>query len=118
MDAEQSGGAEAVATGASIPSFFDPAVQDDPFETYALMHERCPVHRLPENDLYMVSRHADVHTVLADPATFSNVPSRTTGRVSEAIEEHSKVFTRSAAGSGPRRSSARTLRCILTTGDC
>ena len=92
MDAEQSGGAEAVATGASIPSFFDPAVQDDPFETYALMHERCPVHRLPENDLYMVSRHADVHTVLADPATFSNVPSRTTGRVSEAIEEHSKVF--------------------------
>lgn len=29
----------------------DPAVQDDPFATYVEMHERCPVHRLPETGL-------------------------------------------------------------------
>ena len=35
-----------------IGGFFDPAVQDDPFDTYAAMHERCPVHRLPERPVH------------------------------------------------------------------
>jgi len=28
-------------------SFLDPVVQDDPFDVYAEMHEKCPVYRLP-----------------------------------------------------------------------
>ena len=85
----EAGGGEAPAL---IPSFFDPVVQDDPFDAYALMHEQCPVHQLPENDLYMVTRYADVRTVLTDPATFSSSPSQTGGRVSQATEAHSNVF--------------------------
>ena len=41
-------------TAPEIPSFFDPAVQDDPFEAYEMMHAQCPVHQLPENGLFMV----------------------------------------------------------------
>ena len=46
-----------------IPSFFDPATQDDPFDAYALMRAHCPVHQLPENGTYVISRY-DVDGVL------------------------------------------------------
>ena len=36
-------------------SFLDPAVQDDPFESYATLREQCPVYRVPETGLYMVT---------------------------------------------------------------
>lgn len=55
-------------------SFLDPAVQDDPFEVYADMHERCPVHRLPETGLVMVTRYDDVRSMLLDTDTFSSQP--------------------------------------------
>ena len=60
---------------APIGSFLDPAIQDDPFATYAQMHQQCPVHRMPEMDLYMVTRFDDAKKVLTDPSTFSNNPS-------------------------------------------
>ena len=49
-------------SGELSASFMDPAVQDDPFDVYAEMHEKCPVHRLPENGLYMVTKYDDVRT--------------------------------------------------------
>jgi cytochrome P450 len=75
-----------------IGSFLDPAVQDDPFETYATMHERCPVHRLPENGLFMVTRYDDAKEVLTDPATFSNDPTRRGPPLSEAARAAAAVF--------------------------
>ena len=56
-------------------SFFDPAVQDDPFDVYAEMHEKCPVHHLPENGMYMVTKYDDVREMLTDPERFSSRPS-------------------------------------------
>jgi len=73
-------------------SFMDPAVQDDPFEVYEDMHASCPVHRLPENGLYMVTKYEDVREVLTDPATFSSRPSGGAGGRSEASEAHARVF--------------------------
>ena len=77
---------------ATIGSFLDPAIQDDPFDTYAVMREQCPVHRLPENDLYMVTRFDDAKSVLTDPRTFSNDPTGTTRRSSEASRAAAAVF--------------------------
>lgn len=74
-------------------SFFDPAVQDDPFDTYALMHEQCPVHRLPENDLVMVTKYDDVRSMLTDVETFSSQPSRgAVGRITDAAKAHADYF--------------------------
>ncbi len=73
-------------------SLFDPAIQDDPFDTYAEMHARCPVHRLPENGLYMVTRYDDVRDMLTDPATFSNRPSGGAAGANEAARAHAEVF--------------------------
>lgn len=74
-------------------SFFDPAVQDDPFAVYAEMHERCPVHRLPESGLVMITKYDDVREVLTDPETFSSQPSRgAAGKITEAAKAHQQYF--------------------------
>jgi cytochrome P450 len=59
-------------------SLFDPAVQSDPFAFYATLHAKCPVYRLPENGMYVVSKHADLTQMLRDTDTFSSVMERTT----------------------------------------
>ncbi len=74
-------------------SFFDPAVLDDPFATYAAMHERCPVYRLPENDLVMVTTYEDVREMLVDTEAFSSQPSAgAAGRATEAARAHAEYF--------------------------
>lgn len=77
------------ATGAhcdsGLPSFFDPAVLDDPFDAYALMHERCPVHMLPENGLYMIAGYEDVRRTLTDAATFSSSGASYNARGADAL---------------------------------
>lgn len=73
-------------------SFLDPAVQDDPFEVYARMHDECPVYRMPETGLYMVTRYDDVRRVASTPAEFSSRPSGGAGRSSAALEAHRQVF--------------------------
>ncbi|MFT5269759.1 MAG: cytochrome P450 [Acidimicrobiales bacterium] len=69
-------------------SFMDPAVQDDPFATYAEMHERCPVYRLPETGLVMVTKYDDVRTVMTDSSVFSSQPSGGAGRQTDIVKAH------------------------------
>lgn len=75
-----------------INSLLDPAVLDDPFETYAEMRERCPVHHLPEMDLHIVTRFDDAKQVLTDPVTFSNNPSAKGASPTEAARAAARVF--------------------------
>lgn len=75
-----------------IPSFLDPAIQDDPFDVYATMREHCPVHLLPETGMYMVTRYDDVKAVLTDPQTFSSSPSARNARVTESSLAAKAVF--------------------------
>ena len=53
-------------------SLLDPAVQSDPRDVHAVLHEHCPVYRMPETSMYVVSRYDDLRGVLRDPETFSN----------------------------------------------
>jgi cytochrome P450 len=53
-------------------SLLDPDVQSEPRAFYALLHEQCPVYRMPETGMYVVSRYADVRGVLRDTETFSS----------------------------------------------
>jgi len=91
-------------TAPEIPSFFDPAVQDDPFEAYELMHAQCPVHQLPENGLFMVTKYDDVKATLTDAETFSSNPVGRTPHVSDSAKAAAQVF----AERGWKR--ARTLQ--------
>ena len=73
-------------------SFLDPAVQDDPFDTYTTLHEKCPVYKVPENGLYMVTKYEDVREVLTTPSIYSSRPGTGAGGLNEASKAHAQVF--------------------------
>ncbi|MGH8993568.1 MAG: cytochrome P450 [Acidimicrobiia bacterium] len=55
------------------PAFdpFTPEYQTDPYAVFAQLRAEAPVRYEPGLDHWVVSRHADVRAVLADPATYS-----------------------------------------------
>ncbi len=53
---------------------FDPAVQEDWYPTYRTLLEEAPVYRIPDTDIYVLSKYEDILTVVTDTATFSNEP--------------------------------------------
>ena len=73
-------------------SFLDPAVQDDPFESYATLREQCPVYQVPETGLYMVTRYEDVREALTNPETFSSRPGAGAGGANDATKAHAAVL--------------------------
>ena len=57
------------------PLAFDPydyGFHEDPYPLYRRLREEAPVFHAERDDLWVVSRHADVFDVLRDDATFSN----------------------------------------------
>ncbi|GAB2807094.1 cytochrome P450 [Actinoallomurus bryophytorum] len=63
----------AATTG--VPLVFDPydyEFHEDPYPLYARLRDEAPVFRAEADDLWVVSRHADVFEVLRDDVTFSN----------------------------------------------
>lgn len=54
-------------------SLLDAQVLAAPWEFYARLHEECPVYRMPETGIYVVTRYDDIQTVVRDPKTYSNV---------------------------------------------
>jgi hypothetical protein len=51
---------------------FAPEALEDPYELYGALREGDPVHRLPESDLWMISRYADLVEAAAKPDVFSS----------------------------------------------
>ncbi len=59
-------------------SFFDQAVQSDPYEFYEKMHKECPVYEIPGMGAYMVTKYDDLRQVLKDTVAFSSDSRRAT----------------------------------------
>ena len=53
-------------------SLLDPQTQSRPAPFYALLHEHCPVYRMPETGMYVITRYEDVRSVLRNTEQFSN----------------------------------------------
>jgi cytochrome P450 len=53
-------------------NFLDPQVLECPFEFYKLARRDAPVYHLPGTDIFLVTRHADIRTMLKDTVTFSS----------------------------------------------
>lgn len=73
-------------------SLFDPLVLDEPFELYAQLRSACPVHQLPENGTYLVTRYEDVKAVAGNTTAFSSNPARPAPSVVEAAMAQHAVF--------------------------
>ncbi|MBX6766528.1 MAG: cytochrome P450, partial [Actinomadura rubrobrunea] len=52
---------------------FDFDVQEDPYPVYARLREEAPVYRNERDDLWALSRHADILAALRDSTRFSSV---------------------------------------------
>ena len=52
--------------------FMDPNVQENWFDAYAVLHRDAPVYFMPEIQMYVVSRYADLDHILHDPELFLN----------------------------------------------
>ncbi|MWK40310.1 cytochrome P450 [Actinomadura sp. J1-007] len=52
---------------------YDFGIQNDPYPVYARLREESPVYRNEADDIWAVSRHADVLSALKDSARFSSV---------------------------------------------
>ncbi|HWI43627.1 MAG TPA: cytochrome P450 [Nocardioides sp.] len=51
---------------------YDYGFQDDPYPLYRRLRDEDPVHHAVDDDLWVISRHADVNEVLRNDAVFSN----------------------------------------------
>ncbi len=63
------------ASSTAAPLVFDPydyQFHEDPYPTYQRLRDEDPVHHAEADDIWVISRHADVHAVLRDDETFSN----------------------------------------------
>jgi cytochrome P450 len=63
------------AATTDAPLVFDPydyEFHEDPYPLYARLRDEAPVFRADADDLWVISRHADVFDVLRDDVTFSN----------------------------------------------
>ncbi|GAA4624501.1 cytochrome P450 [Actinoallomurus vinaceus] len=52
---------------------YDFGIHNDPYPVYARLREEAPVFRNEPDDVWVLSRHADVQAALRDSATFSSV---------------------------------------------
>ncbi|GAA2081569.1 cytochrome P450 [Actinomadura alba] len=52
---------------------FDLDIQDDPYPVYTRLREEAPVYRNETDDLWVLSRHADVVAALRDSSRFSSI---------------------------------------------
>lgn len=53
-------------------NFFDAEVLNCPYEFYRTLQEQAPVYQLPDTNIFMVTRYADVKDLLKDTETYSN----------------------------------------------
>lgn len=73
-------------------SLLDPAVQADPFEFYHKLHNECPVYRMPETGMYVVTRFEDLAHVLRTPKDFSSEIRSREGLQGEGANLHQDII--------------------------
>lgn len=64
-----------MTAAATTPLLFDPydyAFHENPYPLYKRLRDEAPVFHAQTDDLWVISRHADVHAVLRDDVAFSN----------------------------------------------
>ena len=72
-------------------SLLDPEIAACPFAHYRELHEKAPIHRMPETGFYVASGYDDVREILSDPVTYSN-NSQLSQRVGESAAALGRIY--------------------------
>jgi cytochrome P450 len=87
---------QTVPAGPQI-NLFDATVQQCPYDAYQVMRNEAPVYRIPDTDIYAVSRYDDVRAVLLDTGSFPSSAGNTPYRANtNNLERAKKVADRFA----------------------
>ena len=73
-------------------SFMDHRVQSDPWSFIADLHDRCPVHRMPETGVWMVVDYEAVRDALLTPEVFSNQVRMANGLQADNHRLHQQIL--------------------------
>jgi cytochrome P450 len=73
-------------------NLLDPLVLSDPFEFYHAVQSQCPVYKLPQNNLYLISKYADLDRVLRDHENFANTLDRTAALQGENAKLYASIL--------------------------
>ena len=73
-------------------SLLDPSVQSNPRPFYALLHAQCPVYRMPETGIYVVTRYDDVRAALRNTDDFSSDVDANSGVNGQRYAVHEQVL--------------------------
>ena len=87
---------------------FDPAIREDPYETWAGWRQAAPAVRLEQYDVWAISRYEDVHSILRDHETYSSAPAPAL----EPQRPDLELARNTVLGSDPPRHSM--LRAVLS----
>jgi len=79
-------------SGPVAGSFLDPAVLSDPYPFYAQLREHAPVYRMPETDIFLLTRYEDVRFALKRPDLFSNRPTGGASLQREKENPHQRIL--------------------------
>lgn len=52
--------------------FFDKETLNCPYDFYQTLQEQAPIYQLPNTNIFMVTRHADIKSLIKDTETYSN----------------------------------------------
>ncbi len=80
-------------------SLLDPEIAACPFAYYRELHEKAPIHRMPETGFYVASGYDDVREILSDPVTYSN-NSQLSQRVGESAAALGRIYEEHLADLG------------------
>jgi cytochrome P450 len=73
-------------------TILDPAVQNDPWDFYQELHDRCPVFPIPELGAVMITKHDDIRFVLSHPELFSNAGRASNGLQTDSARRHQAIL--------------------------
>ncbi|MEM7286027.1 MAG: cytochrome P450 [Actinomycetota bacterium] len=57
-------------------NFFDPDIQECPYDAYALLRDEAPIWQDPRTGMFVVTRYDDIHAILRDTERFRNARDR------------------------------------------
>jgi hypothetical protein len=108
-------------------SLADPAVQSSPYEFYHTLHEKCPVYKVPETGIYLISSFRELKDALDNYGTMRGQPynvglseaNLTKRQLCERIQRHVPgfVWLEAPIGEDPdKRDYIVSNQRILSTG--
>ena len=74
-------------------SFMEHKVQSEPWEFISELHEKCPVHKVPETGVWLMVNYEASKEALLTPEIFSSTVRAAAGHQAEKLRLHQEILS-------------------------